>query len=129
MKKQFNTKYMTNKKMNDKVYSERRQVMDIVYEAKKLLGDKFERVDVRIGKANKGEIALGVGRLNMNIIWIEEKTLTLHKNIRRQIVLHEIVHALTGFGHDDKCPLMKPCVDTKTPLDFDTITTAFLKYF
>ena len=25
----------------------------------------------------------------------------------RNVVFHEIVHAVTGFGHDEKCPLMQ----------------------
>ncbi len=29
----------------------------------------------------------------------------------RNIVFHEIVHAVTGFKHDEKCPLMKSTMD------------------
>jgi hypothetical protein len=29
----------------------------------------------------------------------------------RNVVFHEIVHAVTGFGHDEKCPLMKSTLD------------------
>ncbi len=29
----------------------------------------------------------------------------------RNIVYHEVVHAVTGFGHDEKCPLMKSTLD------------------
>ena len=102
-----------NKRMNDATYALRRQVMAYIYEARKIIpADQFRRIDVRITTPTTGRHsgALGVARLNDDIIWIPEGTCKAWKDELRQVVFHEVVHALTGFAHDESCKLMAPIV-------------------
>jgi hypothetical protein len=132
MKKDFNSGYGRNLKMNDDVYALRRQVIDIIYQAKNVLrsnGIDLPRLDVRIieNSADKPQV-LGVARLKGNIIWIATKSLEKYKAHLRDTVYHEIVHAVTGFGHDDNCKLMAPCINL-LPLSDDEANGLLVKYF
>jgi hypothetical protein len=98
-----------NHKMNDLVYKKRRQVINLIYEVKKEFLS-FPRIEVRIGEARDHNV-LGVAKLSKKQIWITDRALNMSQDALRNIVYHEIVHAVTGFGHDDKCPLMKPSLD------------------
>jgi hypothetical protein len=98
-----------NHKMNDLVYKKRRQVMNLIYEVKKEFLS-FPRIEVRIGEARDHNV-LGVAKLSKKQIWITDRALNMSQDALRNIVYHEIVHAVTGFGHDDMCPLMKPTLD------------------
>ena len=98
-----------NFKMNDEVYKLRRQVINLIYEVKKEFLS-FPRIEVRIGEARNHNV-LGVAKLNKKQIWITKRAVDMSQDALRNIVYHEIVHAVTGFGHDDKCPLMKPTLD------------------
>ena len=100
---------ITNHKMNDLVYKKRRQVMNLIYEVKKEFLS-FPRIEVRIGEARDHNV-LGVAKLSKKQIWITDRALNMSQDALRNIVYHEIVHAVTGFGHDDMCPLMKPSLD------------------
>ncbi len=95
--------------MNDAVYKLRRQVINLIYEAKKEIKD-LPRIEVRIGEARKKNV-LGVAMLKDCKIWITDDAINMGDDALRNVVFHEIVHAVTGFGHDDKCPLMKPNLD------------------
>ena len=131
MRKNVKTAYGTNLRMNDEVYALRSEVMSIIYQAKNVLrsnGIDLPRLDVRIIETYPTTNALGVARLNDNIIWIATKTLKSYKAHLRDVVYHEIVHAVTGFGHDDLCPLMAPCIDLK-PLSDDRANELLIKYF
>ena len=98
-----------NFKMNDEVYKLRRQVINLIYEVKKEFLS-FSRIEVRIGEARNHNV-LGVAKLSKKQIWITKRAVDMSQDALRNIVYHEIVHAVTGFGHDDKCPLMKPTLD------------------
>jgi hypothetical protein len=98
-----------NFKMNDEVYKLRRQVINLIYEVKKEFLS-FPRIEVRIGEARNHNV-LGVAKLSRKQIWITKRAVDMSQDALRNIVYHEIVHAVTGFGHDDKCPLMKPTLD------------------
>jgi hypothetical protein len=98
-----------NFKMNDEVYKLRRQVINLIYEVKKEFLS-FPRIEVRIGEARNHNV-LGVAKLSKKQIWITKRAVDMSQDALRNIVYHEIVHAVTGFGHDDKCPLMKPTLD------------------
>ena len=128
-KKNFHNSEFKNKRMNDETFAQRRVVMGFVREAKQLLGDKFRRIDVRIGERThrKNDFTiLGMARLNADIIWIPENTLQLSKSTIRHVVLHEIVHAIAGKGHDETCPLMSATIRENKP---EVITQAFLSHF
>jgi uncharacterized protein with PhoU and TrkA domain len=103
------TKQIKNFKMNDAVYKLRRQVIELIYEAKKEIKD-LPRIEVRIGEARNHNV-LGVAKLSKKQIWITKRAVDMSQDALRNIVFHEIVHAVTGFGHDEKCPLMKSTMD------------------
>jgi len=106
MTKTKKTKEFINHKMNDDVYKLRRQVIDMIYEIKNVYSD-IPRIDVRIGKSKTCGV-LGLARLNDNIIWIDDKSFMTYRNndFLRNVVYHEILHAIYGIEHDEKCPLM-----------------------
>ena len=105
------TKKIENFKMNKKVYKLRRQVIDLIYEAKNF-GIELPRIEVRIGKPKKGhEHVLGVGRMTKRIIWITDNAINRSTEYLRHVVFHEIGHAVFGLEHNEKCPLMASEID------------------
>ena len=119
-----------NLKMSDEVYKLRKEVMSYVYEAKNLLrkhGINMPRVNVRITD-NSGEskraLAMGAGYC----IWISLKSVNTWNAHLRDVVFHELLHALKGTQHDEECPLMRSCVNIK-PLTQKECQKHFLKYW
>ena len=104
------TKQIKNFKMNDSVYKLRRQVIELIYEVKSQIKN-LPRIDVRIGEP-RNHRTLGVAALSDCKIWITKDAIDLGPDALRNIVFHEIVHAVSGFGHDDKCSLMQPTLKT-----------------
>jgi hypothetical protein len=92
-----------NLRMNDGVYALRRKVMDIVYEVKEV--KDLPRVTVRITE-NKDCDVLGIARMGGNIIWIPENTVKMTEDELRNVVIHEIGHAVFNLKHDENCSLM-----------------------
>jgi len=97
-------KQIKNLKMNDETYSFRRKVINLVYEVKNS-GVNLPRIEVKIGEQRKANV-LGVALLKDNKIWITKDAIKMGEDALRNVVFHEIVHAVTGFGHDENCPLM-----------------------
>jgi len=104
------TKQIKNFKMNDSVYKLRRQVINLIYEVKSEIKN-LPRINVRIGEA-RNHRTLGVAALKDLKIWITKEAVDMGEDALRNIVFHEIVHAVTGFGHDNKCSLMQPTLKT-----------------
>jgi hypothetical protein len=124
------TKGHTNKKMNESVYAERRQVMDCIYKAKNLLranGIQMPRIDVRITVADHDEESCGVARMGGRYIWIPETT--LKQAYLYQVVLHELCHTIWGIGHDQKCKLMHTHVQELTDKDAEQIFLSYAKKY
>ena len=105
------TNLINNFKMNDKVYALRRQVINLIYEVKREVKKDLPRIDVRIGEPRNHK-TLGVAALKDCKIWITKDAIDMGEDALRNIVFHEIVHAVTGFGHDDSCSLMQPTLKT-----------------
>ena len=103
-------KEIKNFKMNDSVYKLRRSVINLIYEVKNEIKN-LPRISVRIGEP-RHQKTLGVAALKDNKIWITEDAINMGPDALRNVVFHEIVHAVTGFGHDDNCPLMQPTLKT-----------------
>jgi|TARA_B100000035_G_scaffold251178_1_gene220261 hypothetical protein len=103
------TKQIKNFIMNNEVYKLRHKVVSMLYEIKREVKD-FPRIEVRIGEARNHNV-LGVAKLSKKQIWITKRAVDMSEDALRNIVYHEVVHAVTGFEHDDKCPLMKPTLD------------------
>lgn len=102
-------------KMNNDTYALRRKVINIIYEAKNR-GFKLPRIEVRIVNSDNENDVCGYAYLNKNIIHINEKWCQYNEEALTHIVLHEIVHAVTGFEHDRLCYLMQPSLPSSKPL-------------
>jgi len=103
MKTKFDTySEMKNLQMNQDTYKLRRDVMNIIYEAKKL--KNIPRVSVRITEDSPD--TLGAGRMKGNIIWISKRAVK-NRNLRT-IVYHELLHTCYGVDHQKGDILMDP---------------------
>ena len=73
---------------------------------------------------------IGFAYLNENIVYIPTNLIENGrlKKFFREVVAHEIIHAVTGFGHDEKCPLMSSAIASK-PLSDKDLWKHFTKYF
>lgn len=91
-------------KMSHDLYTLRRVVIDEIYRIKRTYRN-LPRIEVRVVNPKDGT-ACGYAWLNSNIIHINSEWIG-RKHIA-EIVAHEVVHAVTGFRHDDNCPLMSP---------------------
>ena len=99
----YETDYGKNLKMNDDVYKLRRQVINILYDAKDMVD--LPRIDVRITSKMKKN-TLAVARMEDNIIWVQEGSINIPEYDLREIVYHEILHAVFGVPHIKGDPLM-----------------------
>ena len=100
------TKKIKNFKMNDEVYKLRRQVIELIYEAKRG-GLNLPRISVRVGEQTaKHKNILGCAKMNGNQMWITKEAIDLGMDTLRNVVFHEIAHAVFNVDHDEKCPLM-----------------------
>jgi len=93
-----------NKRMNNQVYQLKRDVINIIYDLKRYVN--LPRITVRI--TDNQDDLLGRARMNDNIIWIPENT--FNSKYLYQVVLHEILHAVYGIEHNEKCELMSAYV-------------------
>ena len=107
--------------MNHNTYALRRKVIDIIREANNK-GFNLPRIEVRIVSGGEN-LNCGYAYLNQNIIHIHDKYVTHDMAFLTHLVLHEVVHAVTGFRHDDNCPLMCPIVPNNP-----NITTAWVRF-
>jgi len=106
------TKKIKNFKMNDAVYKLRRQVIDLIYEAKRG-GVNLPRIAVRVGEQTaRHKNVLGCAKMSGNQMWITKDAIDLGLDTLRNIVFHEIAHAVYGTQHDESCPLMSAEVGT-----------------
>lgn len=108
--------------MNDDVYALRKNVMDVIYRAKKMVD--IPRIEVRI--VDTRPCNMGYAYLGKNIIHIGRKYASQQGNTLDSLVLHEIVHAVKAARHDENCPLM--CAVHQNHSD-SVIWDAFKKYF
>lgn len=115
---------MKNLEMDKRVYELRCQVMVHIYEAKKLYPD-MPRIEVRI-VMDDGNI-LGMASLKNLHISIAERSIKEGFDLR-SLVYHELVHTLTGFLHDDQCPLMKSTTNKEDRLSKQDADKLFKKY-
>tara|TARA_Y100000361_G_C11046340_1_gene282700 strand:- start:353 stop:745 length:393 start_codon:yes stop_codon:yes gene_type:complete len=107
------TKKIKNFKMNNEVYKLRRQVIDLIYEAKRG-GVNLPRIEVRVGEqsSSKHKNVLGCAKMSGNQMWITKDAIDLGLDTLRNVVFHEIAHAVYGTEHDESCPLMQSALNT-----------------
>jgi hypothetical protein len=119
------------RKMNDETYALRRRAIDIIYELKaelRAIDKDLPRIEVRIVDTDPSVTACAYAYLGQNIVHISTKW-AKHGTAAEfyHIVLHEIVHAVTGFRHDNDCYLMHPHLP-HNPKPEKSLA-AFVKYF
>ena len=109
-RKNMTTTALTNKKMNDATYAERRRVMAWIYRARDVLraaGVELPRIELRICEPSAR--TFGVGRQGARMMWISESAISGRTDAQLgQTVLHEIAHAAFAAPHVNGCPLMDP---------------------
>ncbi len=81
--------------MDDAVYKLRRQVIELIYEAKRG-GVNLPRISVRIGEQKAKHNVLGVATMKGNQMWITKDAIDLGTDTLRNVVFHEIAHAVYG---------------------------------
>ena len=109
-------------KMNGDTYAMRKNVMDVIYRAKKMVD--IPRIEVRIVETRPCN--MGYAYLGKNIIHIGQKYASQCGNMLDSLVLHEIVHAVKSARHDENCPLM---MAVHKDFSDNVIWDAFKKYF
>ena len=119
--------YHKNRRMNDKTYKLRSEVMKIIYEAKKLLDGDMPRIDIRITDCDRKKV-LATARMKDCIVWIPVSTIENRREYLREVVYHELCHAIWGIEHDDKCPLMSPVIG-EWPLTKRQCEKIFKEYY
>jgi len=88
------------KKMNNDVYSLRREVINIIYRAKRLV-PSLPRIEVRVCDNSERYSAFAV--MGQCKIFVSENYVAALRT-----VYHEILHAVYRVPHVDGCPLMGP---------------------
>jgi hypothetical protein len=83
-------------------FDKRREVMDIIYKARRIYRDA-PRVEVKIITSTGG-----LGWVGLNIIAIGED---VPSEALVHVVLHELCHTWFKLEHDEECPLMKARYD------------------
>jgi predicted SprT family Zn-dependent metalloprotease len=116
--------------MNNETYQLRRKVMNLIYEAREVIGKQnMPRITIRICE-NSGRGSLGVARMGQNIVWINERTVTGdYKGYLREVVYHELCHALWAVEHDENCKLMCSTAGQRKPLTKAQCQRIFKKYW
>lgn len=105
-------------KMDDHTYNLRRKVINVLYDIKRK-GFPIPRIEVRIVSEDtdcQREVC-GYAYLNQNVVHIVEKWANANSDMLTHLVLHEVVHAVTGFRHDDNCYLMNPTIPSNPKVE------------
>jgi len=118
-------KHMSNLQMDPEVYKLRRTVIDLIYEARELA--PLPRITVRITEDDTFRHRMGVAGMNANIIRIPKSSTKISKKDLRAIVYHEILHAILGVPHDNKCKLMSPYFEPLTKKEAQTLFKKWIK--
>lgn len=104
--------------MDSNVYAKRREIIALIYEAKRLV--PLPRIEVRVTE-NDPKV-LGCAEMRRNRIWITSRSVA-----SRVVVFHEILHAVFGQCHVIGCPLMGASVRPSGISDAQ-VNALFIKY-
>jgi len=103
---------INNLPMNKETYSLRTTVINLIREALDG-GAKLPWIGVRIGtQTSNHKNVLGCAVMKGNKLWITTDAINLGTDTLRNIVFHEIAHAVYGTEHDESCPLMQSALNT-----------------
>ena len=125
-KKTMKIKQIKNFRMSDEVYKLRTQVINLIREAKRG-GAKLPWIAVRVGEQTaRHKHILGCATMKGNEMWITKEAIDLGIDTLRNVVFHEIAHAVFNINHDEKCPLMASSL--KKMLNKEDALKHLLKY-
>jgi len=113
--------------MNDQTYLLRRKVIDVIYMLKKHIN--LPRIEVRIISAIESTNIIGYAYLNKNIVHIKQEYCNMDNTILTYLVSHEIIHAVTGFMHNEKCYLMRSNMIAYNKISNEKTIEVFKSYF
>ena len=117
---------INNLPMNKDTYALRTTVINLIREAK-IGGAKLPWIGVRIGtQTSNHKNVLGCAVMQGDRLWITEDAINLGTDTLRNIVFHEIAHAVFGTQHDESCPLMS--AELGTILNKEDCLKHLLKY-
>ena len=117
---------INNRPMNKETYALRTTVINLIREAK-IGGAKLPWIGVRIGtQTSNHKNVLGCAIMQGDRLWITEDAISLGTDTLRNIVFHEIAHAVFGTQHDESCPLMS--AELGTILNKEDCLKHLLKY-
>ena len=117
---------INNRPMNKETYALRTTVINLIREAK-IGGAKLPWIGVRIGtQTSNHKNVLGCAVMQGDRLWITEDAINLGTDALRNIVFHEIAHAVFGTQHDESCPLMS--AELGTILNKEDCLKHLLKY-
>jgi len=92
-------------KMDDALFKQRRRIIEMLYDAKKVLGIDLPRVQIRIVEMANGEVS-GISFVGKNSIVISHEIADWTEQELLRTVWHELGHAWFNASHDESCPLM-----------------------
>ena len=105
-------KKIKNKKMSPETYGLKTQVVNLIREAKRG-GARLPWIRVIIGdQTSNHKNVLGCAVIKGDKMWITEDAINLGTDTLRNIVFHEIAHAVYGTEHNESCPLMQSALNT-----------------
>lgn len=117
-----------NRPSDSATHAQRKKVMSIVYQAKKLLEGKLPRITVRITDCNNPSV-LGAAYPGQCHVLIPAAH--VDREDLKATVYHEILHAVYNTSHVDGCPLMSahaiPCNGNQADKLFTQYATAAIK--
>ncbi len=117
---------INNLKMNKDTFPLRTVVINLIREAKNG-GADLPWIGVRIGtQTSNHKNVLGCAVMKGNKLWITLDAMSLGMDTLRNIVFHEIAHAVYGTEHDESCPLMS--AELGTILNKEDCLKHLLKY-
>ena len=114
MRKRFKAKDHTLYETTSEIFEFRRKIINLIYEAKKVIGFPLPRVDVRVVEYDKRSV-LGRSHGNLFITISYNKHKDEPLNYLRATVWHELCHAWFNAEHVLSCPLMAPIASLNTP--------------
>jgi len=117
---------INNRPMNKETYALKTTVINLIREAK-IGGAKLPWIGVKIGnQTSNHKNVLGCAIMQGDRLWITEDAINLGTDALRNIVFHEIAHAVFGTQHDESCPLMS--AELGTILNKEDCLKHLLKY-
>lgn len=94
--------------LSDDVFAQRRKIMELIYEAREIIGGDLPYIKIQIVEYINETDTLGTCYLNKDHVVISKECAKWSKPILRWVVWHELGHAYFNARHDEECPLMKP---------------------